>query len=333
MDHDNLRILTDALLEQLPIGIILTDTAGEMVFINRTAERIRCIARETLLGKNVLDCHQAGSRPNVQRAVEHIMQKPETVYRRMVEDKHNGRYYLNTYAGVMNESRQAIGMAVMSEDITDKRRLELERATAYQMMEETSNSMRQKYHELLLTSLETVAKLLEKRDPYTCDHSRNVCRYALKLYEYRFGIGIDYNTIKTAATLHDIGKIGIPDAILHKPGRLTSGEYAIIKRHSEIAEEILRPLDAGSAISKIVRSHHEHYDGSGYPDGLRGDDIPLASRIIALADAYDAMNSDRPYREAIPLDQCLTEISARVGTQFDPEWAQVLLELAHTGSL
>ena len=333
MDKNHQQQLLDSLLEQLPIGVILTDEKGEMVFINRTAERIRKIRREDLIGSSILNCHQAKSQPNVQRAVDNIMRKPDTVYRRMVEDANNGQFYINTYAGLVDEKNQPIGMAVLTEDVTEKRKLEIERAKTYQIMQETSESLRSKYHELLVASLETIAIILEKRDPYTRNHSRNVCEYALKMYEYRFGVGSEYNTLKSASTLHDIGKIGIPDQVLHKPGKLTPEEYETIKLHSLIAEEILKPLDAGSAISTVVRHHHEHFDGSGYPDKLHGERIPMLSRIIAIADAYDAMHSDRPYRPALPYERCVQEISQNAGKQFDPEWAGIFLELTNTGSI
>ena len=333
MDPDALRALTDAMFEQLPIGVILTDPAGNIALVNSSAERIRHISRDTMIGRNVLDCHASNSKANVERAMENIMRNPDTVYRRMVDDSRNSRYYLNTYAGLTDAQGQAIGMAVLSEDVTDKRKLELERATNYQMMEENNAAIRQKYHELLLASLESVMRILEARDRYTCDHSHNVCKYALKMYEYRYGIGNDYHNLRNAASLHDIGKVGVPDEILRKPGRLTPDEFNIIKRHSEMAEDILKPLDSGSTISKIVRHHHERYDGKGYPDGLSGEAIPQASRIIAIADAYEAMSSDRPYRKALPYERCLLEISGNAGTQFDPEWSQVLLELVNTGSL
>ena len=333
MDQTSIRMITDALLEQLPIGVILTDISGDMVFVNSAAEAIRKVRREDLLGHNVLHCHQETSQPNVKRALDHIIEKPESTFRRMVEDAAKGKFYVNTYVGLMDAQRQAIGLAVLSEDVTEKRKLELERANTYRIMQETGDSLRAKYHELLMASLESIAKILEKRDLYTCNHSVNVCAYSLKMYEHRYGIGSDYNAVRTAAMLHDIGKIGIPDEILHKPSRLSSGEFDIIKRHSVIAEEILKPLDAGSNISMIVRHHHEHFDGSGYPDGLAEDSIPEISRIIAIADAYDAMHSDRPYRKALPLQHCLEEVEHNAGKQFDPEWSQVFLELASTGSL
>lgn len=333
MEDNAIRFLQDALLEQLPIGVILTDPNGEMVFVNSAAERIRKVQRENLVGRNVLQCHRESVRDNVSRALDNILKKPKNVYRRMVDDSRNDQYYLNTYAGVADAQGNALGMAVLTEDITEKRKLELERSKTYQMMQETANNLRIQYHDLLTASLETIATILEKRDPYTCNHSNHVCACSLKLYEYRFGVGSDYASLKTAALLHDIGKIGIPDAILHKPGKLTSDEMRVIRMHAVIAEDILKPLDSGIPISNIVRHHHERYDGSGYPDGLAGTSIPLASRIIAVADTYDAMRSDRPYRAAVPLENCLKEIRVAAGTQLDPEWVEIFLELADTGSL
>lgn len=333
MDEIAKQFLQDALLEQLPIGVILTDPNGEMVFVNSAAERIRKVQRDALIGRNVLQCHRQSSRDNVSRALDNILKKPKNVYRRMVEDQKNEQYYLNTYAGIADAQGNALGMAVLTEDITEKRKLELERSKTYQMMQETANNLRIQYHDLLTASLETIATILEKRDPYTCNHSNHVCACSLKLYEYRYGVGSDYVTLKTAALLHDIGKIGIPDAILHKPGKLTPDEVRVIRLHAVIAEDILKPLDSGTAISGIVRHHHERFDGSGYPDGLAGSTIPLASRIIAVADTYDAMRSDRPYRAAVPMENCLKEIRAAAGTQLDPEWVEIFLELADTGSL
>jgi PAS domain S-box-containing protein/putative nucleotidyltransferase with HDIG domain len=333
VEDDQLQQMTDALLDTLPLGVILTDVNGDIAFINHTAEAIRNIRRENLIGKNMLDCHAPRSQAGVMRALENIRQKPDTTYKRMVEDSASGKYYINTYAGIVDAKNEAIGLAVLTEDVTEKRKLELERSKTYQMNLETMSNIRKQYHELLLTSLETIAKILEARDPYTRHHSKNVCDISLKLYEHRKGIGEDYHMLKTAATLHDIGKICIPDAILFKPGPLSDLEFSTIRQHSAIAAEILKPLDSGSAISSIVRHHHEHYDGRGYPDGLRGGEIPMCSRIITIADAFDAMRSDRPYRRALPFQRCVDEIARNAGAHFDPEWVEVFLELTKTGSL
>lgn len=333
VQDDVVREITDALLEQLPIGVILADTEGMMVYVNQTAEKIRKVNRNDLLGQDIRDCHKTESREKVIRAIDNILSKPETKYKRMIEDAANGKFFINTYAGILNQTGQAIGLAILTEDVTEKRKLELDRATAYRMMQETADSLKSRYHDLLVLSLESINKMLEKRDAYTGNHSANVCRYALKLYEQRYGVGIEYDTLKTAANLHDIGKIGIPDDVLKKPGRLTKQEFDIIKKHVTIAEDILRPLDAGSEISRIVRHHHEHYDGSGYPDGLRGEEIPMLSRIIAIADAFDAMLSDRPYRSAMQYQACIDEMIRQSGKQFDPDWISTLLDLANTGGL
>ena len=138
--------------------------------------------------------------------------------------------------------------------------------------------------------------------------------------------------VQWAAKLHDIGKICIPDQIITKPGKLTIEEYEKVKQHSSIAADILRPLDPGGRIAPIVRYHHERFDGKGYPEGLKGGDIPTGARVIAIADAYDAMRSCRPYREAIPYAECIAEIRRNAGGQFDPDWVEACLELAETGS-
>ena len=129
------------------------------------------------------------------------------------------------------------------------------------------------------------------------------------------------------ALLHDIGKIGIPDAVINKPGKLTPEEFQLIKRHPVVGAKILQNIEEMPSLSIGARWHHERYDGSGYPDGLAGEDIPEAARIIALADAYDAMTSKRSYRDALPQDLVKKEIKNASGTQFDPKFASILLDM------
>ncbi|MCD6390160.1 MAG: HD domain-containing protein, partial [Desulfobulbaceae bacterium] len=129
--------------------------------------------------------------------------------------------------------------------------------------------------------------------------------------------------------LHDIGKIGIPDKILGKPGRLSAEEYAVIKKHPEQGAKILRPMESDrriASISKIIKHHHERYDGNGYPDGLKGKEIPYLSRIIAVADSYDAMTSDRPYRKGMDIVTAKEEIRKNSGSQFDPILAEKFID-------
>jgi diguanylate cyclase (GGDEF)-like protein/putative nucleotidyltransferase with HDIG domain len=136
----------------------------------------------------------------------------------------------------------------------------------------------------------------------------------------------DIKGLEQAGLFHDIGKISIPDKILNKPGKLTNEEYDIIKTHTEVGYQILRAADEYSGLAIHALHHHEHWDGSGYPKGLKGKDIPLFSRIICVADAYDAMTSDRPYRKKMSEEFAISEIKKCSGTQFDPKIANIFLE-------
>jgi putative nucleotidyltransferase with HDIG domain len=158
---------------------------------------------------------------------------------------------------------------------------------------------------------------LDARDQYTAGHSAAVAIYARDIAE-RMGLPEEHQElVHLCGLVHDIGKIGLPAGLLEKPGPLTLEERRQMERHSEIGERILRNVDDYAEIADIVRSHHERIDGMGYPDGFRGDDIPLLARIIGVADAYDAMTSDRPYRAALPSRVARMRLAQAVETQFD----------------
>jgi putative nucleotidyltransferase with HDIG domain len=158
---------------------------------------------------------------------------------------------------------------------------------------------------------------LDARDQYTAGHSAAVAIYARDIAE-RMGLPAEeQELVHLCGLVHDIGKIGLPAGLLEKPGPLTLEERRQMEKHSEIGERILRNVDDYSEIADVVRSHHERIDGMGYPDGLHGDAIPLLARIIGVADAYDAMTSDRPYREALPSRVARMRLAQAVETQFD----------------
>jgi putative nucleotidyltransferase with HDIG domain len=158
---------------------------------------------------------------------------------------------------------------------------------------------------------------LDARDQYTAGHSAAVAIYARDIAQ-RMGLSAEQQElVHLCGLVHDIGKIGLPAGLLEKPGPLTLEERRQMEQHSEIGERILRNVDDYSEIADIVRSHHERIDGMGYPDGIPGDEIPLLARIIGVADAYDAMTSDRPYREALPSRVARMRLAQAVGTQFD----------------
>lgn len=174
-----------------------------------------------------------------------------------------------------------------------------------------------------------LAKALDSRDTYTLHHSENVAKYAVDTAK-KMGLSKDIcDVIYIGGLLHDIGKIGIPEYILTKPGKLTDDEYAIIKNHPNIGYEMIKHVSNfnENGILDIVLYHHERYDGNGYPNGLKGDQIPLIARIVAIADTFDAMTSRRVYRPELDLEYTLNEICKNKGTQFDPEITDVFLSL------
>jgi diguanylate cyclase (GGDEF)-like protein len=170
-----------------------------------------------------------------------------------------------------------------------------------------------------------LASALEERDRYTGEHSESVVDLTARVGD-ALAIGADeIEQIRTAALLHDIGKVGVPDEILHKPGKLDEREWEIMRQHPVIGERILRAIPGFGAVARMVRHEHERWDGSGYPDGLVGTAIPAGSRIILACDAYHAMTSDRPYRKAMPHTDAMTELTANAGSQFDPDVVQALV--------
>ena len=178
--------------------------------------------------------------------------------------------------------------------------------------------------------VESLAVSLDEKDRYTHGHSRRVTNLSLQLAEHVTGEQGDLELLTLCGILHDIGKIGIPDNILTKSGKLSAEECEIIKKHPEKGAHILQPLKSDGRvfeISKIIRHHHERFDGKGYPDGLTGVNIPLFSRLIAIADSYDAMTSDRPYRKGLDVDAALEEIRKNAGSQFDPFLADKFIYL------
>lgn len=181
--------------------------------------------------------------------------------------------------------------------------------------------------DMYLKTITALTSAIDAKDTYTRNHSRNVARFATALGE---AIGITQDEIMTihyGAILHDIGKIGIPEVILNKPGPLNKEEFSLIKTHPTMGSNILAPIDLPEATTNIVYHHHERWDGNGYPMGLKGEGIPMEARIVTIADAWDAMTSHRAYRKALTIEKALGEINSGSGTQFDPSLVKVFNKL------
>lgn len=190
---------------------------------------------------------------------------------------------------------------------------------AYEMQEQSND--------LLNQTVEALASAVDAKDAYTHGHSNRVAKYARRIAELSGMSDRECQEIYLCGLLHDIGKIGIQDSLISKPSKLTEEEYAIIQQHPALGERILSKITLAPLLSVAARSHHERFDGTGYPDRLKGDDIPAVGRIIAVADAYDAMSSKRSYRGQIPQQNIREELVNGIGTQFDPEYAKIMIHL------
>lgn len=197
----------------------------------------------------------------------------------------------------------------------------------------------EKKHDLFIRMTNTLGAAIEAKDEYTRGHSEGVTRCAVAIARYMADfMNYDFNSkfyedLYIAGILHDIGKIGVPEIILNKPGRLTPEEYALIKRHPVDGVAILKDLPELAESMKGIRHHHERVDGEGYPDGLKGDDIPLIASIIAVADSFDAMTTQRPYRTPFSSEEAIEEVKRHRGSQFHPSAADALAGLYEKGLL
>lgn len=172
-----------------------------------------------------------------------------------------------------------------------------------------------------------LAYTLEEKDPYTSGHSERVCYYSDFISKRLSLSPKERSELQIASYLHDIGKIGISNRFINKKGTLTSTDWAVIKQHTRKSIELLVPLNLSSSIISYIQHHHERYDGTGYPDGLAGEKIPLGARIIAISDSYDSMTSDRPYRKPLTNGDAKSELLKNVGKQFDPKLVALFLDV------
>jgi len=218
-------------------------------------------------------------------------------------------------------------LLIAAERALDHRQLLVERREYHALLEQRIDAATRDLQEAYRTTLEALGSALDTRDVGTEAHSRRVRGYSMTLGR-RHGVPAwDLRDLEHGVLLHDIGKIGIPDHILLKQGPLTPAEWKIMRTHPEIGKRVIDRIPFLKAAIPIVYHHHERWDGTGYPDGLSGEAIPLGARIFAVADALDAMTFDRPYSRAIPFEQAAREILRCAGTHFDPAVVQTFLTI------
>lgn len=215
---------------------------------------------------------------------------------------------------LMNTEKIDTDDLFLMENIASQIATSIENFTLNRNIEET-------YYQTLLM----LARVVEAKDAYSAGHLERVSKYVAKMAD-KLRLDLETKKVLTGgAILHDLGKVGIQDNILKKEDRFTKEEYEVMKQHAVIGENILKPLRSMSKLSDLVRHHHELYDGTGYPDGLRGEDIPLSARILAIADVYDAISTDRPYRKAMTRGEAIKTLESYAGNRLDPKLVEVFI--------
>lgn len=221
-----------------------------------------------------------------------------------------------------------------------KRRYEQMKVEFQEHLSRTNSMLRQKcidavveHEQLFLGALSALAQTIDARDPYTRQHSASVASLARRLAAHIGLSANEQNAVELAGSLHDLGKIGVPESILLKPERLTEEEYEVMKGHPVAAATILEPVPGLENSLPAIRAHHEHYNGGGYPDGQAGESIPLLARILGVCDTWDAMTSDRPYRKALSAAAAGEILRQVQGEQLDPELVAPFLELVDSGEV
>lgn len=200
-------------------------------------------------------------------------------------------------------------------------------AHSRRQLERALDHHRGKRRHTFLSAVTSLVRTLEARDAYTSGHSLRVRSYVRRLAHHLKLDGQTRRYASLAAKLHDIGKIGLPEAILNKSGGLTVAEFSLVMDHPAIGERILRPFIRSEGVLAGIRGHHERFDGGGYPDGLRGEQIPFLARMIAVADCFDALTSRRAYRQPLPPGAALEVLRRGAGTQLDPQLAKAFVEM------
>ncbi len=251
----------------------------------------------------------------------------------------DGKYYTNSLIsvplevggkviGVININNKKTKETFTKEDLELLKTLAAQASVAVEIAELFKN-----LHDSYLHTIEALTAAIDAKDHYTCHHSRQVTGFAVAIAREMHLPDKEIEAIRKACQLHDLGKIGIHDHILTKPGKLTQQEWKEMQTHPLKGVEILKPLGSLSEIVDLVKEHHERFDGQGYPDGMKGNNIHLGARIIAVADAFSAMISNRPYRKKMPREEAMEEVSQQANRQFDPQVVKSFLKAAQSGKI
>jgi len=311
---DELQMIMDS----VPAIIYYKDTESRIIRVNKTLANSLKMPIGNLIGKTTEELfpkEQAEKMRKDDREVI-ISGKPKRNIIQPYTTPDGIRWLITDKIPYRDKEGKVTGVIGLSKDITVQRKAEQKLQQSYQRLKKTMDA-----------AIDTMSKIIEAKDPYTSGHQHRVCQLVVPLAQ-ELGLPEDkIEGIRIASLIHDIGKIGLPTEILSKPNKLTDIEFSLIKGHSQIGYDILKSIDFPYSVAKIILQHHERLNGSGYPQGLKGEDILLEARIIGLADVVEAISSFRPYRPALGIDKALEEITQNKGILYDPEVVDACLRL------
>ena len=314
------------ILTSIREGLIATDAQGRITFMNPLAVKLTGWPEDKALGQSL------------NKVVKIIDENKQKIIKIPLKDLHSGSQFVFPPRCLLaNREGHLIPIAPLISPIENEKQvisgvvMTLADITAQRKAEEEQLKSLEKMTKAMIGTIQALASTIEMRDPYTAGHQRRVALLSAAIAEKMRLPQETIEAIKLAAEVHDIGKIHIPAEILSKPGQLSELEYNIIKTHPQVGYEVLKNIEFPWPIAEIVHQHHERLDGSGYPQGLKNDQILLEARIIAVADVVEAMASHRPYRPAKAIQEALQEIQKNKGKLYDPEVVEACLSLFKEG--
>ena len=321
-----------SLVENNPQFIYSLDREGCFNFVGPKVKPFMGLEPGDALGRFFTDFIHRDDRYHCVKAFKELRDQGHTVNDvefRLVRADGQERIFLAYNSPLVDEDGQVTGVIGTAVDITRQRRLAAEREQFRRELNQTLDQLQQAAFEIV----QGLAGAVEAKDPYTRGHAGRVRQVCMAMAQ-ESGLSEDDQTmLEFAAELHDVGKIGVKGEILNKKTTLTEEEYEHIKEHPVIAELILKDVGLLAPVRPLIRAHHERWDGTGYPDGLAGEDIPFLARIMAVADSYDAMLTQRPYRPPLSLEETLNEIKQCAGGQFDPAVVDLFERVLRKGLL
>ncbi len=323
------QIAREKIFEAMVEPVVIVDNNNRIVDINRSMTDLLDQPAEKVIGKAAKEVFQNFPIP-IKRHLQTNYARAEAVFNMKGKQVH----YEMTVWPLFDAKKNMTGRIFISHDITALKELESELRKLNAELEDRVRARTRDLAEAYDTTLEGWARALELRDKETIGHTRRVTELTLKI-AYRMGIrnDEDLEQIRRGAILHDIGKMGISDKILLKPGKLTQEERAIMQQHPLMARQLLEPIPFLQKALDIPYCHHEKWDGTGYPRGLKGEEIPLAARIFAVVDVWDAISSERPYKKAWTREKSISYFISESGKHFDPKVVNVFLSMLEKGEI